>query len=468
MARLQVCLELCEWELHLLVYSSEMKQGKLINLNQVNFDSRPIPGGWLERGQVHSQTLTEILNEVREAHKIPINTKIHLAIPLVNGFIREYRLPWIDPHYREAAIQYLANEETPIPQDDQVIGFVVTEDNKKLNRMRVALGATRRSFLESILQALRLAGFIPITVEFSVTAFGIALNLQPQERYLYLSETKGGIQILLFHGILPEITRFFPILSGSDSTEWITEIARIFGLINPEASICRIFTSGQQNVSLLAKSIVATELPGLNQLAEIISIDQLTKMWPWRESFPQSILPCLPCLGLALGRSSKEKIKNVNLLTEYLRREKERHYQRIVGGILLGFLLSSFGLWMQGKHQESDLRAEIDGLKSRAEIQQAKEENGTQLVKAWKNAKESNSGITDSLISLDELSGEGISFKQLEYKEKLLTLQGTAKQAGQLEQFLVELQAQDWKQVHLREYRQEEPSVINFTVTAVR
>lgn len=468
MSGLQVCLELSEWELHLLVYCPETRQGKLVNLNRVKFDSRPIPGGWLEQGQLRSQILAELLNEVRQAHTIPVNTPIRLAIPLVNGFIREYRLPWIAPQYREAAIQYLAKEETPIPQDNQVIGYAMNEDNKKLKRMRVTLGVTRRSVLESVLQTLREAGYKPISVEFSVTAFGNALNLQPQERYLYLSETNGGIQILLYHGILPEITRFFPISSGSDHKEWITEIARIFGLMSPEAPIRRIFTSGQEGVSFFAQNLISADLPGLNQITEIFSIEQLAETWPWRESLPQPILPYLPCLGLALESRLRGKTQNVNLLSEYLMKKRENHQKRIVAGILLLFLLSGLGLWLQGKKQQEVLQAEVDGLKTRAEIQHATEQNETRLVNDWKEAKGASLGIPTSLISLQDLAGEGIKVEQLEYKEAVLTLQGKAKQADQLERFLTELQAQAWRQVHFREYRQEEPSVIHFTVTAVR
>lgn len=467
MAGLKVCLELCERELHLLMYVSKTKQGKLVNLTQVKFDSRPIPGGWLEQGQVQSQTLTEILDEVRQTHKIPVNMPIRLAIPLVNGFIREYRLPWIAPKYREAAIQYLAKEETPIAQDNQVIGYAL-EENKKLNRMRVTLGATRRSVLESILHALRGAGFKPTTVEFSVTAFGNALSLQPQGRYLYLSETNGGIQIHLYHGILPEITRFFPVLSGSDPKEWIPEIARIFGLMNTEIPIHRIFTSGQSSVSFFAQSLVEARLPGLNQLTEISAIEQLAETWPWRESLPQSIFPCLPCLGLVLGSSREGRTQNVNLLSEYLMKKRENHQKWVTAGILVSILLSSLGLWVQGGNQQKLLQAEVDGLKTKAETQQAQGQNQTYLVNAWKDAKGASPGIPTSLISLQDLVVEGISFEHLEYKEAVLTLKGTAKQAGQLEQFFMELRAQDWRQVQLHEYRQEEPSVINFTVTAVR
>ncbi|AHF08629.1 type IV pilus biogenesis protein PilM [Desulfitobacterium metallireducens] len=468
MSGLQVCLELCERELHLLVYISESKRGKLVNLNQVKFDSRSIPGGWLEQGQVQSEMLTELLNEIRQAHKIPVNTPIRLAIPLVNGFIREYPLPWIDPKFREAAIQYLAKEETPIPQDNQVIGYALTEENKKLNRMRVTLGATRRSVLESMLQTLRGAGFKPITVEFSVTAMGNALNLQPQERYLYFSETKGGIQILLYHGILPEMTRFFPVSSGSDPQEWIDEIARIFRLINTETPIHRIFTSGQRSVLFFAQSLMDAKLPGLNQLTEISSLEQLVETWPWRKSLPQSILPCLPCLGLVLGRGQKGKTQNINLLSEYLLKKRESHQKWIVAGLILSILLSSLGLWVQGKNQQKVLQAEVDDLKTNVETQQAQQQSQTYLVNEWKEAKGSSRGITTSLISLRDLVGDGISFEHLEYKESVLTLQGTALKAGQFEQFLMDLQDQDWRQVHLHEYRQEAPSVINFTVTAVR
>lgn len=467
-ARFEACIELCERELHLLLYSSEMKKGQLHNLNQVKFDSYPISEGWLDKGQVQSQILIKTLNEVRQAHKIPVNMPVRVAIPLVNGFIREYHIPWIAPKYREAAVEYLAKEEMVIPQEDQVIGYEVIEDNKKLNTMSITLGATRRSLLERIHQAFRSTGFKPTTIEFSVAAFGEALDLQPRERYLYISEARGGLQIVLYHGIIPQITRFFPIISGSDLREWIAETARIFGLMNTDAPLRYVFISGQGSAKVFAQSLVSSELPGLNALTEINTIEQIAKMWPWRESLPQSILPCLPCLGLVFGNNPRKKNQNVNLLSEYQRTNKERFHQRIVAGILLGFLLSGFGLWLQGEREEAFLRTEIDELKSRADIQQVKVQSGAQATNAWMKVKEGGSGISNLLISLQDLAGEGISFEQLEYKEELLTLRGTANRAAQLEQFLVELKTQGWEQVQFHEYHQEVPNQINFTVTAVR
>ncbi|HVJ48900.1 PilN domain-containing protein [Desulfitobacterium sp.] len=467
MSGMQVCLELTEQELHILLFYPETSQGKLVNLNQVRFDSRPIPGGWLEQGQVRGQTLTELLNDFRVVHKIPVNTPTRLAIPLVNGFIREYQLPWIALRHREAAIQYLTKEETPIPQNNQVIGYTVSEENKKSNVMMVSLGGTRRSTLESILQALRGAGFQPTTVEFSVTALGNALTLKPQERYLYLSETRGGIQIILYRGILPELTRFFPVLPGSDPEEWITEITRIFGLMDSEEHICRIFTWGRSSAHI-AQRLLKVEFPGLDQTTEISPIKQLAEKWPWRESLPQQVLPCLPCLGLALESGSQGKNQNVNLLSEYLEQGRKEQRKRIALGIVLGFLLSGFGIWFQEKQQLEVLGDEVDGLKTRTVSLQTQEQNETQLVNAWKEVKGAKLGISAPLISLQGLLSEGLSFEQLEYKEETLTLQGTAERADQIEQFLRELQSQTWGNVSLREYRQEKPALINFTVTAIR
>lgn len=468
MTRMQVCLELSERELHLLIFFPETRKGQLVNLNQVKYDSYPIPEGWLKHGQVQLQRLTELLKEVRLAHKIPENTLTWLAIPLVNGFIREYSLPWIAPKHREAAIQYLAREEMPIPQDNQVTGYLVTEADKKQNRLRVTLGATRRSIFEDILQAFREAGFKLAKVQFAAAAFGDALGLKPQEHYLYLSETNGGIQVLLYHGILPEITRFFPASAESDAKEWVSEIGRIFGLMSSDVSISRIFISGEKSTVFLAKSIVGAEFPGLTSMTEIVSIEQIARAWPWRENRPEVIFPYLPCLGLALEGGSKGKTQNVNLLSEYLMKLKESRQQRMMVGIILLSLLCTSGLWFYGKNQQKILQTEVEGIKNRALSQQAQERNENNLVNAWKKTKGLSQEIPASLKLLQELEGNGIAFERLEYKEAILTLQGTAKQAGQLEHFLTELYAQDWRQVQLREYRQEKPSVINFTVTAVR
>lgn len=470
MPRLHVCLELEERKLHILSFLPETNRGKVVNLNRVRFETVPILGGWLEQGQVRSQILTEVLTEVRIAHKLPLHTPVRVALPLVNGFIREYRLPWISPRHRDSAIQYLAKEETPIPQNNQVFGYTVIKADKKSNQMMVTLGATRRSIVESLQQCLKGAGFEARSVEFSASALAFALGPSVQERYLYMSESNDGIQITRYRGNIPEITRFFPIYPGNDPEEWLTEIARSFGLMNetPEEQVGQIFISGQRVVQQWSQKLLEAGLPGLQKMTELLSIEQIAQEWTWRGSLPQNVFSCLPCIGLALNWKLKGNTQGVNLLAEYHQKRWKRHQEFLVSFLLLVFLLGGIGFWQHGRNQQVVLGAEVKELKMAAEKFQAKEQKEKHLVEAWNGIKRDKAGVSPPLISLQSLNGQGVQFEQLEYKEGMLTLQGTVERAGQLEQLLKELQNQAWEQVRFRQYHQERTSSILFTVTAVQ
>lgn len=468
MSRMHLSLELSERELHVLTFFPETSQDGSKKLNQVKFDSRPIPGGWLKQGQVSSEVLIKILGEVCETLKIPKQTPTLLAIPLVNGFIRNYRLPWISPQHRRSAIQYLAREETPIPQNNQVMGFALTEENKALKRMTVRLGVTHRSVLESVLYVLRKVNLKVTTVEFTEAVIGNALSLQERERYLYLSERNEGVKVVLYRGTLPEITRFFPIIPESNPEESLMEMARLLGLLNRTADeqVRCIFISGQRSEKL-SQRLCALNLPGLDQRAKIVALAQCFERRPWRENLPQKILPCIPCLGLALKCKCKANPQTVNLFAEYLDYRRIKRQKQITAVFLLSIFLSSFGLWFYGKSQEAMLITQVNDLKTKGEEHQTKEQNLTRLSIAWNNAKSGQTGISAPLIALQGLSGKGVSFEQLEYREGMLTLQGTVERAEQLQNLLKELQAQSWRQIRFRQYQQEKPLYIKFSVTAV-
>ncbi|WP_425807653.1 hypothetical protein ACHOLT_09810 [Desulfitobacterium sp. Sab5] len=469
MSRMHLCLELSERELHILTFFPETSQDGFAKLNQVKFDSRPISGGWLKQGQVSTQVLTQIIEEVCDTLKIPKQTPTLLAIPLVNGSIRDYRLPWISPQHRRSAIHYLAREETPIPQNNQVMGYAITEEDKKLKRMTVRLGVTHRSILESLLHVLKIADLKMISVEFTAVAIGNALNLQEQERYLYLRERDEGITVVLYKGILPEITRFFPILPESNPEESVKEIARLFGLYNKNAEeqVRCIFISGRRSEKL-SRRLCTLGLPGLDQRAKIVPIERVFQSSSWRESLHREISPCLPCLGLALKCGAKINSQSVNLLAEYLDRERENHRKQLLAALLLSVTASCLGLWFYGKNQETVLTAEINNLRTNVEERQTKDQNITRLYKSWNNLKGDQAGFSTPLIALQSLSGGGVSFEQLEYREGMLTLQGTVERADQLQNLLQALQAQSWGQVRFRQYQQEKPLQIKFSVTALR
>lgn len=468
MSRMHLCLELSERELHILTFFPETSKDGFTKLNQVKFDSRSIPGGWLKQGQVSSDVLINLLGEVCQTLKIPKQTPTLLAIPIVNGFIRDYRLPWISPQHRRSAVQYLAREETPIPQNNQVMGYALTDENKTLKRMTVRLGVTHRSVLESVLYVLRRADLKPTTVEFTEAVIGNALNLEECEHYLYLSERDDGIKAVRYRGTLPEITRFFTILPEGKPEENLMEMARLLGLINKSAEeqVRCIFINGQRG-ERLSQGLCALNLPGLDQNTKIVALEQRFERWPWRESLPQDILPCIPCLGLALKYKGKANPQTVNLLAEYLDYGRNKCQRQITAVFLLSILLSGFGLWFYGKSQEAMLITEINDLKTKVEGRQRGEQNFTRLSKAWNNAKSEQTGTSAPLIALQGLSGGGVSFEQLEYREGMLTLQGTVERAEQLQNLLKELQAQSWEQVGIRQYQQEKPLHIKFSVTAV-
>ncbi|WP_243454466.1 type IV pilus biogenesis protein PilM [Desulfosporosinus fructosivorans] len=203
----------------------------------VKFDRISIPTGIIEQGNVRDENaLLGILSSYRMQNPGK-SEKVYLAIPLQQGFIQTYTLPWISKRDRKSAISLLVDEEIPIARSDLLYDFLVTSEEKQIS-LQVLLGATRQSLLEKYVAAFGQAGFKVTGVDFSFSILGQALGFELNEDVLYLQGDPNSLQMVLFRGAVPEIVRVLPALPRPEESVESTKGGRKRGGPRSDAFSC--------------------------------------------------------------------------------------------------------------------------------------------------------------------------------------------------------------------------------------
>ena len=144
MQKRSVVFELTDGEIRAFWFSVHAFRKPGHSSTEVKFDRIPIPVGVIQQGNVRNENvLFDILSTYSAQH--PGDTqKAYLAIPLQQGFIRSYTLPWIPKRDRKSAISLLVDEEISIARSDLLFDFLVLSEEKHKS-LQILLGATRQS-----------------------------------------------------------------------------------------------------------------------------------------------------------------------------------------------------------------------------------------------------------------------------------------------------------------------------------
>ena len=145
-----VVFELTDGEIRAFWFSVPpfLRQGH--RSSAVKFDRIPLTAGLIEQGNVRNENalITALLTYASQLPRnLYKNLKVYLAIPLQQGFIRAYSLPWLERRDRKSAISLLVAEEIPIIRSDLLYDYQVISEEKPTSLV-VLLGATRQSILE--------------------------------------------------------------------------------------------------------------------------------------------------------------------------------------------------------------------------------------------------------------------------------------------------------------------------------
>jgi len=142
-----VVFELTDGEIRAFWFSAHPFKKEGHTSTAVKFDRIPIPAGVIEQGNVRNEN---VLNDILLAYGAQHpgeSQKVYLAIPLQQGFIRSYTLPWIPKRDRKSAISLLVDEEISIARSDLLYDFLVLSE-EKYKGIQILLGASRQSLLD--------------------------------------------------------------------------------------------------------------------------------------------------------------------------------------------------------------------------------------------------------------------------------------------------------------------------------
>lgn len=462
-----VSLELTDQEVRILGYIPSKK------MTLVMYETIPLSTGVIEQGMVCQPTeLTAVLREWVTNQAIQGKVNARVAIPLSNGFVRKYSLPWASKRDRKRLIHYLADEEIPIPEDDRVFDHWITPEKTQEKSLQVVLSGIRKVRLDSFTRCLETAGFRIESIGFTPLAWAYALQIKPQEQVLLIKEQSDVYQISFYHGIIPEIVRLLRHdRQGSQGNElWDTELERILSYLltsRENLDIQRVIINpSEESVSLGTKVCAFLQREkGISPQLQTLDKVFISALSFFKEE-PRKILAVW---GMALQHNLEHPN---NFWRERTRVQRQQRRMGIVACLFLALSLAGIDLKDQLVQQVEKLDQEVSqlGVKGELETQAAQEE--IRRTEEWLHLMEQPGTVGRDLAQLQSLVGEEIEFEQLEHKEGTVMIQGKATNPVSVQDLFNQLQQLGWQEPRLGTYQlegnQDTGSVIEFTLTTKR
>jgi type IV pilus assembly protein PilM len=141
--------------------------------------SLELPSGLVRDGEVVDRAgLAGVLKSFVKEARLPKSVRLGVANQQI--VVRVVELPRIeDPEERDTAVRFQAAEAIAMPLDDAVLDYQVAGYAEAMDgtpRMQVVLVAARRSMIDALLEAVRLAGLRPDGIDLDAFALVRALG----------------------------------------------------------------------------------------------------------------------------------------------------------------------------------------------------------------------------------------------------------------------------------------------------
>ena len=441
--------------------------------NTAKFDRIPIPTGIIEHGNVRDQnTLIGILLDYK-AQTSRQCQKVYLAIPLQQGFIRSYTLPWIPKRNRKSAMSLLVDEEIPIAfaRSDLLYDFLVISEERH-TRLQVLLGATRQSLLERYIYVFRQAGFKVTGVDFSFSVLGQALGFKPNEDILYLQGEPDAFHMALFRGAVPEIVRTLPALPTiAESVEgilerteaWGNEIRRFllyYRTQKTDLNLKRLVWNGDSVANQLAHELLESNHVSSVEQAELQGIPRA-----WQEMLEKGNVRGEVVAGYGLRMSARRPV--LNLWRES--NEMEIGLRRYQGIALFAVALLVVGTmtWVSLYQRTISLKSEVQRLSNQGARIVAQVKHQKELQAAWEKEKIDQGNIVD-LIQVQAIPSTELTIEHVSYKQGNLSLSGRANDAKSVQTMLRAVRTMGWEQPGLSSYKLTSRNNVEFSLSGKR
>lgn len=462
MRKRSVVFELTDGEIRAFWFSvhSFRKQGH--SSTAVKFDRIPIPVGVVEQGNVRNENvLIDILSTYGAQHPGE-SQKAYLAIPLQQGFIRSYTLPWISKRDRKSAISLLVDEEISIERSDLLFDFLVLSEEKHKS-MQILLGATRQSLLDRYTFIFERAGFKVIGVDFAFFILGQSLGFEPNEDVLYLQGESDSFQMVLFRGAVPESVRSL----NERAEEWEKEIRRFllyYRTQHPDLNLKRLVWNGDSVAEFLAQGLLTSNHVSMIEQAKLRNVpDSWEKVLEGNKGWGE--------VAVGYGIRISAHRPKLNLWRQPNTAQMvQRRYQGMALFIVTLFIIGTI-IWFSLYQIALPLKQEVQQISRQGASIEAQAKQQEDLETAWNKVKIHAEKIGDGLAQIQAMQtfpGVELKIEQVIYKQGSMSLHGSAKDARSVQTLIRTLRTMGWEQPALSSYKLTSLNNVEFSLSAKR
>ncbi|KUO78659.1 MAG: competence protein ComA [Desulfosporosinus sp. BRH_c37] len=475
MRKKSVVFELTDGEIRAFWFTVPFikKQGHVSNA--VKFDQIPIPTGIIEQGNVRNEkALIGILSTYRAQYP-GNNHRTYLAIPLKQGFIRVYMLPWLAKKDIKSAISLLVAEETPIAGVDLLYDYLVISKEKDKS-LQILLGATRRSLLDSYVFIFGQAGFKVIGVDFALFVLGQALGFEPNEDVLYLEGESDCCKMVLFRGAVPDNVRTLllqqlphPFLSEDNQDhadkrvkEWGNEIRRFllyYRTQQPDLDLKRLVWNGDIVVDQLASGLLYSDHVSSVEQAKIKFLPDI-----WKMALEENKGKGEVAVGYGIRITARRR--GLNLWRQpYLAQIAQLRYRKMAI-IIFALFITGIITWFPLYQRELTLKQEVLRLSHQGSKIEAQNKYQEDLEVAWKRVKMNPKRIGEGLEHIRTLPGAELKFEQVIFKQGTISLRGNSHDPESVQTLIRTLRVLGWEHPVLSEYKLTSSNNVEFFLSA--
>lgn len=462
MRKRAVVFELTDGEIRAFWFSVPpfRKQGH--SSTAVKFDRIPIPVGVIEQGNVRNENvLIDILLTYGAQHPGE-SQKAYLAIPLLQGFIRSYTLPWIPKRDRKSAISLLVDEEISIARSDLLFDFLVLSEEKHKG-IQILLGATRQSLLDRYVFIFGRAGFKVTGVNFAFSILGQSLGFEPNEDVLYLQGESDSFQMALFRGAVPESVRSL----NERAEEWENEIRRFllyYRTQHLDLNLKRLVWNGDSVAEFLAQGLLTSNHVSAVEQAKLRNVpDSWRKVLEGNKGWGE--------VAVGYGIRISAHRPELNLWRQPNKAQTvQRRYRGMALFIFALFIIGNM-IWFSLYQMALPLQQEVQQISRQGARIEAQAKHLEDLETAWNKAKIHADKIGDGLAQIQAMQaspGVELKIEQVIYKQGSMSLRGSAKDARSVQTLIRTLRTMGWEQPALSSYKLTSVNNVEFSLSAKR
>lgn len=457
MGKTFLIFELTDDELRGFSFTVPPARKSLPKATEVKIDRIPIPTGTVEQGLLRNEEkFLEILAEYR-LRKNASYHQICLTIPLQQGFIGAYTIPWLAKADRKSALALLVDKETAIPKADVMYDYLIIDEADRRS-LKVLVAAARRSLLEKYASVFAQAGFGLTDINLAYAALGQALGIKSEEDVLYLQEETEILHMVLFRGPVPESVRTLPLHSARLESD-LHRFLLLQQTKQPRLNLKRIVWSGSAGTEQLARGLSSSDPRATVEKAVLKNTlavrpdngDENRSFSTGVMEYGWQITANYPRLNLWRQPNSEQMARQT--------------YRRLVLLTLGLFLcLNLMGLFLGQKIRP--LEKEVEILARQGELIEEQNHNREALLKAWNKANSPSGSVGEKLTQVRALSGTKVEIGQVIFKQGSLSVHGRAKDSESIQVMLGSLRALGWKNPALSAYKLDADNFIQFVLNS--